>query len=65
MLSNDKFIGFKVSFKIGRFHVKAYMEKDYYEAWKFDRDTSIKDVVVEEVEIPLSYFGAPQSDLEG
>lgn len=65
MLSNDKFVGFKVSFSVGKFKVKAYMEKDYYEVWKLDRDESINDVVVEEVEIALSYFGASRSDLEG
>ena len=27
MLSNDNFIGFKVSFNVGKFKVMAYMEK--------------------------------------
>lgn len=65
MLSNDNFNGFKVSFSVGKFKVMAYMEKDVYEVWKLGRNTNLKDVVVEEVEIALSYFGASRSDLEG
>ncbi len=65
MLSNDNFIGFKVSFNVGKFKVMAYMEKNDYEVWKVDRNLGLKDIAVEEVEIALSYFGASRSDLEG
>ena len=65
MLSNDNFIGFKVSFSVGKFKVMAYMEKNDYEVWKADQNLSLKDVAVEEVEIALSYFGASRTDLEG
>ena len=65
MLSNDNFIGFKVSFSVGKFKVMAYMDKNDYEVWKAHRNLSLKDVAVEEVEIALSYFGASRSDLEG
>lgn len=51
-----KFEGYKVSFKIGSYHTYVYMKPEHYEKWKFERDSRIKDVLVEEVEIKLSYF---------
>ncbi|BBH21663.1 hypothetical protein Back11_30080 [Paenibacillus baekrokdamisoli] len=53
---NDKFVGYKVSFKMGKFSICVYMEKDEYETWKTNSDKGINDVSVEEVEIALSYF---------
>lgn len=55
-MSRGKFEGYKVSFKMGSYNTYVYMKPEYYEKWKFERDSRIKDVLVEEVEIRLSYF---------
>ena len=56
-MSEEKFVGYMVSFDIGtRFKVKAYMKEDYYNEWKFFRDKAITDVWVEEAEVEMNYF---------
>lgn len=54
---SKKIVGYKVKFDMGkRFKVKLYMTKEYYESWKYIKDSAIQDVWIEEVELEQRFF---------
>lgn len=49
-MSSELVEGFKVMFKMSeKFEVTLYMTKEYYEQWKYSRDSSIRNVQMERV----------------
>lgn len=51
-----KIVGYRVMFAMGNFQMFIYMKREYYEVWKYARDASIQEFLVEEVEMEASRF---------